>query len=216
LPLFRNTLTKINFTIPYYTKILHEEQVQILTLVAGCCENDRNSQRNLYQWLYGYAMKICYRYTNQQHEAEELTNESFVKLFKNIHVFDATRRQNAEALFKGWFKRIIVNTCIDHLRRHHSMLNGHQFTESTENITEYQETGIDKLAYEEIIEAIKLLTPAYRAVFNLFVIDGMSHEEIAAQLNISVGASKSNLSKARQNLRKIILQQTAYKAYVQP
>lgn len=208
-------VTKPNFTIPYYTRTLQDAHIQILKLVAGCLKNDRNSQRHLYQWLYSYAMKICYRYTSQQHEAEELTNESFVKLFKNIHVFDASRQPNAEALFKGWFKRIIVNTCIDHLRRHHPIVNGYQLTEANENISEEQETGIDKLAYAEIIEAIKLLTPAYRAVFNMFVIDGLSHEEIAVQLNISVGASKSNLSKARQNLRKIILQQTAYKAYAQ-
>jgi RNA polymerase sigma factor (sigma-70 family) len=194
---------------------LQENSVQILTLVDGCCKNDRNSQRELYHWLYGYAMKICYRYTSHQHEAEELTNESFVKLFKNIHLFDASRQSNAEALFKAWFKRIIINTCIDHLRKHHTTINGHQLSPDNEKMADPQETGIDKLAYEEIIEAIRKLSPVYRTVFNLFVIEGLTHEEIATQLNISVGASKSNLSKARNNLRKIILQQTAYKAYVQ-
>jgi len=195
---------------------LTEQGVQILTLVDGCCQNDRNSQRDLYQWLFGYAMKICYRYTQQQHEAEELTNESFVKLFKNIHLFDATRQTNAESLFKAWFKRIIINTCIDYLRKHHSLVNGHSLSPDTENITDPQETGIDKLSYEEIIEAIRQLTPVYRTVFNLFVIEGMTHEEISNQLKISVGASKSNLSKARHNLRKIILKQTQYNTYVQP
>ena len=193
-----------------------EPGVQILTLVEGCSNNDRNSQRDLYHWLFGYAMKICYRYTQQQHEAEELTNESFVKLFKNIHLFDATRQTNAESLFKAWFKRIIINTCIDHLRKHHSLINGHALGTDTENIQDPQETGIDKLSYEEIIEAIRSLTPVYRTVFNLFVIEGMTHEEIANQLGISIGASKSNLSKARHNLRKIILQQTQYNTYVQP
>jgi len=194
---------------------LQESSVQILTLVDGCTKNDRNSQRELYHWLYGYAMKICYRYTNHQHEAEELTNESFVKLYKNIHLFDASRQSNAEALFKAWFKRIIINTCIDYLRKHHTIVNGHQLSADNEKLADPQETGIDKLAYEEIIEAIRKLSPVYRTVFNLFVIEGLTHEEIATQLNISVGASKSNLSKARTNLRKIILQQTAYKAYVQ-
>ncbi len=193
-----------------------EPGVQILTLVEGCANNDRNSQRDLYHWLFGYAMKICYRYTQQQHEAEELTNESFVKLFKNIHLFDATRQTNAESLFKAWFKRIIINTCIDYLRKHHSMINGHALGTDTENIQDPQETGIDKLSYEEIIEAIRSLTPVYRTVFNLFVIEGMTHEEISNQLGISIGASKSNLSKARHNLRKIILQQTQYNTYVQP
>jgi RNA polymerase sigma factor (sigma-70 family) len=191
------------------------QAVQILTLVDGCCKNNRNSQGELYHWLYGYAMKICYRYTSHQHEAEELTNESFVKLFKNIHLFDVNRQQNIEALLKAWFKRIIINTCIDYLRKHHSMLNGHTLSTENENIADVQETAVDKLSYEEIIEAIKLLTPVYRTVFNLFVIEGMTHEEIATQLDISVGASKSNLSKARNNLRKIILQKTRYNVYVQ-
>jgi RNA polymerase sigma factor (sigma-70 family) len=194
---------------------LADEAVQILTLIDGCCKNNRNSQGTLYHWLYGYAMKICYRYTNHQHEAEELTNESFVKLFKNIHLFDISRQLNTEALFKAWFKRIIINTCIDYLRKHHSMLNGHALSTDSESIADAQETAVDKLSYEEIIEAIKQLTPVYRTVFNLFVIEGMSHEEISTQLSISVGASKSNLSKARHNLRKIILQQTQYNIYVQ-
>ncbi|MBS1565748.1 MAG: sigma-70 family RNA polymerase sigma factor [Bacteroidetes bacterium] len=161
-------------------------------------------------------MKICYRYTSQQHEAEELTNEAFVKLFKNIRLFDASRQANVDALFKAWFKRIVINTCIDHLRRNHSLLNGHNLSSDSENIADTGETGIDRLSYEEIVEAIRQLSPVYKTVFNLFVIEGMSHEEIAAQLGISVGASKSNLSKARNNLRKIILHQTQYKAYVQP
>ena len=161
-------------------------------------------------------MKICYRYTNHQQEAEELSNESFVKLFKNIHLFDASRQPNAEALFKAWFKRIIINTCIDYLRKHHSLLNGHLLGTDTENIVDLQETGLDKLSYEEIIEAIRQLTPVYRTVFNLFVLEGMTHDEISTHLDISVGASKSNLSKARHNLRKIILQKTQYNTYVQP
>jgi len=194
---------------------LGDEAIHILTLVDGCCKNDRQSQGTLYRWLYSYAMKICYRYTSQQHEAEELTNESFVKLFKNLHLFDGGRQLNTEALFKAWFKRIIINTCIDHLRKNHQLVNGHAHGTDSEAVPDTQETAIDKLSYEEIIEAIKQLTPVYRTVFNLFAIEGMTHEEIAAQLQISVGASKSNLSKARHNLRKIISHQTQYNTYVQ-
>ncbi len=160
-------------------------------------------------------MKICFRYTSQQHEAEELTSESFVKMFKNIHLFDINRQVNIEALFKAWFKRIIINTCIDYLRKHNALINGHALNTDNENIADNQENAVDKLSYEEIIKAIKQLSPVYRTVFNLFVIDGLSHEEIANQLSISVGASKSNLSKARQNLRKIIMEKNQYNIYVQ-
>lgn len=188
---------------------------EIATLIRGCSKNDRNSQRDLYHWLYDYAMKICYRYVSRTEEAEELTSESFIKLFRNIHQFDTSRSGETEALLKGWFKRIVVNTCIDHLRRTHLKMTSQEINEEGETFADSQETGIDKLMYQELIDAIRKLTPVYRTVFNLFVIEGFTHEEIAAQLNISVGASKSNLSKARNNLRKIITQQTEYKkAYV--
>ncbi|MBV9986913.1 MAG: RNA polymerase sigma factor [Chitinophagaceae bacterium] len=187
------------------------ETLHISSLIAGCCQNDRNSQRDLYHWLHDYAMKISYRYVSRQEEAEELTSESFVKLFKNIGQFDGSRGGETEALLKGWFKRIVVNTCIDHLRRTHLKLVSQEISEESETFADLQETGIDKLTYNEIMEAVRRLTPVYRTVFNLFVIEGFTHEEISSQLNISVGASKSNLSKARHNLRKMITKQTEYK-----
>ena len=187
---------------------------QISSLIDGCCKNDRNSQRDLYHWLFDYAMKISFRYVSRQEEAEELVNESFIKLFKNIQQFDRSRAGETEALLKGWFKRIVVNTCIDHLRRTHLKLVSQEISEESETFADDQENGVDKLMYREIIEAIKKLTPVYRTVFNLFVIEGYSHEEISNMLGISVGASKSNLSKARHNLRKIITQHNAYKTYV--
>lgn len=186
----------------------------ITSLIAGCCQNNRNSQRDLYHWLYDYALKICYRYVNRTEEAEELVSESFIKLFRSITQFDGNRNGETEALLKGWFKRIVVNTCIDHLRRTHLKLVSQEINEEGEIFADTRETGIDKLMYQEIMDAVRRLTPVYRTVFNLFVIEGFSHEEIATQLGISVGASKSNLSKARNNLRKMITQQTEYKVYV--
>ena len=186
----------------------------ISTLIAGCCKNDRNSQRELYHRLYDYALKITYRYISLPEEAEELTNESFVKLYKNITHFDDSRPGETEALLKGWFKRIVINTAIDHLRKTKLNLVNMEMAELT--IADTQETGIDRIMYGEVIDAIRKLSPVYRTVFNLYVIEGYSHEEIGALLNISIGASKSNLSKARNNLRKMITQQqTEYKrAYV--
>lgn len=161
-------------------------------------------------------MKICYRYTNATEECEEIVNEGFVKLFKNIHQFDETRQEDTLLSLKGWFKRILINTCIDHYRKTNSSVNGHVLTHESETIADQGETGIDMLSYKEIIEAIRLLSPAYRAVFNLFVIEGLSHEEISQTLGISVGASKSNLSKARDNLRKLLQNKNIIKAYVSP
>lgn len=190
------------------------ETDQIVTLINGCRNNDRNCQRMLYQWLFDYALKISYRYIHQQEEAEEMVHEAFIKLFKNINRFELSREGDTEALLKGWFKRIIVNTCIDQLRK--VQLNIISMDDQAEQDTyaDRQESGLDKMAYDEIIDAIRQLTPVYRTVFNLFVIEGLSHDEIAKALQISVGASKSNLSKAKSNLRKIIAERSAIKTYV--
>ncbi len=166
--------------------------------------------------LKDYAMKICYRYQNNLEQVEEIMNEGFIKLFKSIHQFEESRHADILASLKGWFKRILVNTCIDYYRKNASSINGQMLSEDTENIADKQETGIDRLSYKEIIEAIRLLSPAYRTVFNLFVIEGLTHEEISNQLGISIGSSKSNLSKARENLRKILTKKTDHKAYVEP
>ena len=160
-------------------------------------------------------MRICYRYLTTYEEAEEVMNEGFVKLFKHIHQFEEHRHDQVMAALKGWFRRILVNTCIDQLRKASSFLNGHTIKEKQEYIADAGETGIDKLAYKEIVASIKELSPAYRAVFNLFVIEGLSHEEISKQLGISVGSSKSNLSKARENLRKILLKKTIPNLHVE-
>lgn len=168
----------------------------------------------LYQWLFDYALKISYRYMHQQEEAEEMVHEAFIKLFKNINRFEPNREGDTEALLKGWFKRIIVNTCIDQLRKMQLNIISMDQHPEQEGFADHQESGLDKLAYDEIIDAIRQLTPVYRTVFNLFVIEGLSHDEIAKALQISVGASKSNLSKAKSNLRKIINERSGIKTYV--
>ena len=196
---------------------MSKEIPHILSLINGCCKNERDSQRDLYHLLYDYAMKITYRYVTLSVEAEELTNESFMKLFKNMQQFDVNRQGETEALLKGWFKKIIINTCIDFLRKHHlNVISLETHNGGNDNFIDVQESGFDKIQYREIIEIIKKLTPVYRTVFNLYVMEGYSHEEIANMLKISIGASKSNLSKARHNLRKMITQQTEFnkQAYV--
>ena len=131
--------------------------------------------------LRDYAMKICYRYQNNVEQVEEIVKEGFMKLFKNIHQFEEGRHTDTLASMKGWFKRILVNTCIDHYRKNASSIHGQMLSEDTENIADRQETGLDVLSYKEIIETIRQLSPAYRTVFNMFVIEGLTHEEIAGQ-----------------------------------
>jgi RNA polymerase sigma-70 factor (ECF subfamily) len=161
-------------------------------------------------------MKICYRYTNHAEDSEEIMNEAFVKLYKKVDQFDEFRQDDSLLSLKGWFKRILVNTCIDHYRKNRASVSGHILGEESDKLADHSENGLDVLSYKEIINAIKLLSPAYRTVFNLFVIEGLSHEEISKKLGISVGASKSNLSKARDNLRKLLLSKSHFNLYASP
>jgi RNA polymerase sigma-70 factor (ECF subfamily) len=188
-----------------YQITLAEEISDILTLINGCANNNRGCQEEMYHYLHKFGANVCYRYVQHYSDVEELLNESFIKFFKGIDKFDITKTNNIDILLKGWFKRIIINTCIDFLRRSHTIISIQELKKEQDYAITNYENGLNKIEYKEIIEAIRLLSPAYRMVFNLFVIEGMSHEEISETLHISVGASKSNLSKAKANLRKIIL-----------
>jgi RNA polymerase sigma factor (sigma-70 family) len=180
----------------------------ILILVDGCRHNHRESQQELYKLLYDYAYGISYRYSNDEQEANALVNDSFLKLFTHIDVCKLDKSTNMLNSFKGWFKKIIVNTCID---RYRSTRNSRQHEVDTPaGIVDQSENGEDKLGYKEIINSVKQLSIAYRTVFNLHVIEGFSHEEIAGMLDISVGTSKSNLSKAKERLRAILQNKTNY------
>lgn len=189
------------------------EDIQLL--IQGCRANNRHSQQRMYNLLKEYAMRVCYRYLNRAEDVEEVMNEGFIKLFRHMGQFEDNRHDQVTAALKGWFRKILVNTSIDHLRKTSSFLNGHVIQDKHELIPDTSETGLDKISHKELIACIRELSPAYRTVFNLFVIEGFSHEEIARQLGISVGSSKSNLSKARENLRKIIVKKLYPELYAE-
>ncbi len=151
-------------------------------------------------------MAICDRYTNKHDDTIEILNDGFLKVFKEIHRFKPAYTDVVSS-FKGWLRKIIVYTAIDHFRKYHKHQLVTQLDDVVYQIPSLNEDALEKIAYEEIIQAIQLLSPAYRTVFNLFVIDGLSHDEIAGELGISTGTSKSNLFKARLQLQKILLKQ---------
>jgi RNA polymerase sigma factor (sigma-70 family) len=165
-------------------------------LINGCIRKERSSQKDLYRLYYGYAMRICLRYAKSKDEAVEMVNDGFMKVFMNINRFDKDRSFNA------WISTIMINTSIDYYRtrmRQIQMeeLKTHHELEDSENI-------LSHLNYEDLIKLVQKLSYAYRTVFNLFAIDGYSHEEISIMLSISIGTSKSNLFKARENLKKML------------
>ena len=158
-------------------------------------------------------MAICMRYCNNKDDAMEVVNDSFLKIFREIEHFKP-QHKNYEGSLKAWMKTILINTAIDNFRKNKKAFLVAEINESHVPTFDNQESAIDKMSYAEIISMVQDLSPSYRTVFNLFVIDGFKHEEIASQLNISVGTSKSNLAKARTNIQKM-LKEAAVKCYEQ-
>ena len=190
----------------HYTQLLSADELTFH--VEACALNSRESQKVLYSSFYGYAMAICDRYVNNQDDALEILNDGFLKIFKEIHHYKPAYKDVVSS-FKGWLRKIMVYTAIDHFRKYQK----HQLVASLDNVVYHVPTvsddAINKLSYDEIIRAVQDLSPGYRAVFNLFVIEEFSHEEIAGHLGISIGTSKSNLSKARRQLQKILFKQNS-------
>lgn len=174
--------------------------------VGACALNSRESQKVIYSSFYGYAMAICDRYTNNQEDAVEILNDGFLKVFREIHHYHPAY-SDVVSSFKGWLRKIMVYTAIDHFRKHHKQRMVTELDNVVYQIPAESEDAIEKISHEEIIRAVQELSPGYRTVFNLFIIEGLSHDEIAQQLDISVGTSKSNLSKARRQLQKILYKQ---------
>lgn len=174
----------------------HNSEYVLETYINSCIRNEREGQKALYKHFYGFAMGICLRYANNRLDAAGILNDGFFKVFKNIEKYEKGKP------FKAWLGRIITNTAIDYYRANL------KFAEHID-ISGYDEVAQEqsvyaKLAYEDLLSLIQKLSPAYRTVFNLFAIDGHSHEEISEMLSISVGTSKSNLFKARQKLQDML------------
>jgi len=173
-----------------------DNHIEIERLIRGCLKNDRKCQKALYKMFYAYGMSICIRYSHDRDEAVEILNEGFMKIFTNLGKFDLSMP------FKPWLRRILINCSINNYKSKQKR----NLEESLDN--SYNERAnediLSGISYQEIIEMIQKLSPAYRTVFNLYVIEGYKHEEIAEKLGISVGTSKSNLAKAKINLREIL------------
>ncbi len=166
--------------------------------------HDHKHQKMLYERFYGYALKIVFRYIFHYDKAVDVVNDGFVKLFQNFQKFESRDETHTEKLLMGWLKRIMVNTAIDELRRQHMLPEIGDLPDYVWQIADNSLAADQKILYKEVIEQVRKLPPSYRAVFNMHVIDGFSHQEIAKKLGISVGACKSNLSKARAQLKKIL------------
>ncbi len=172
---------------------MNNKNHNITLIIQACRTGNRAAQKRLYQLFFSYAMSVALRYSSAKTEAEDIINESFFKVFSKLDQYD----ENYD--FKSWFRTILVNTSIDYHRKYKKLKT--YSTEEVINEDVDSNQGFDNLLYEDILKGIQLLSPTYRLVFNLYAIDGFKHQEIAEQLNISVGTSRSNYARARKFLQ---------------
>ncbi len=165
-------------------------------LIRGCMESDRRMQEELYRRFSPRMRDVCLRYAGNAEEAEDSLHEGFIKVFKKLDSF------RNEGSFEGWIRRIFVNTAIEHFRRKKYLL---PVTEKEENTIEGKYTSVlDELGAKDIMALVQELSPGYRTVFNMYVVEGYTHKEIADQLGISEGTSKSQLSRAKVILQDMV------------
>ncbi len=165
-------------------------------LIKGCIEGNRRMQEALYSRFSSRMYAVCLRYAGNAEEAEDILQEGFIKIFKKLNTF------RSEGSFEGWIRRIFVNTAIEHFRRKRYLQT---VSEKEENTIEGNDISVlDKMAAKDIIALIKELSPGYRTVFNMYVVEGYTHKEIADMLGISEGTSKSQLSRAKVILQGLV------------
>jgi RNA polymerase sigma factor (sigma-70 family) len=167
--------------------------VKELELIQGCIQEDRHCQRAVFDRYAGKMMTVCLRYARHRMEAEDLLQDSFIKIFDNIHRFEG------KGSFEGWIRRIVVNTALKSISKHSFQKEGI----GLENIYESSEdpSVLAQLSEEEILKLIQELPDGYRIVFNLYCIEGYSHKEIGETLGIEESTSRSQLVKARNMLQ---------------
>lgn len=181
---------------------LHNEH----DLIEACIRNERWAQQRVYEEHYGKMMAVCMRYASSQDDALDMLHEGFLKVFKHMDKY-----QPGTAL-TAWIRRIMVNTCIDYYRR--VMRRRTEDLDTAYHLADdSQVDAISKCSEQDILAAIRELTPIYRTVFNMFIIEGFSHKEISEHLGITESTSRANLVKARSKVKEILLKRSNNEYY---
>jgi RNA polymerase sigma factor (sigma-70 family) len=172
-------------------------QNNIDELLEGCKAGNRKMQEALYKQTASKMMAVCMRYAKDRMEAEDVLQVGYIKVFQKV------KEYRGEGSFEGWIRRVMVNTAIESYRKNLRTLKVVPIDEAYEQPS----TGFDfgRLGMQDMMKVIQKLADGYRMVFNMYIIEGYSHKEIAETLGISEGASKSQLSRARAILKEEIL-----------
>lgn len=168
-----------------------------LELVKQCIKGNSLAQKAFFDKFAPLMMTVSLRYMKSQESAEDVLQEAFVKIFKYLPKY------KFEGALGGWVRKIVVNTCLDHLRKE-AKLFANQPMEEVEYKVAASEGILDKIHAEELLLLIQSMPKGYRIVFNLYAIEGYSHQEIAKELNITESTSKSQYLRARAYLRERI------------
>lgn len=170
--------------------------------IAGCLRNDNKSKEMVYKSFYGYLMGVILRYVEDRNDAEELVNDSFIKIFKNISQFSAPKyNDQMQKAFKGWIAKISSRTAIDFLRGKRTFLYVDDMTELQQPITELN--AVSQLNVQDMMKMLNKLPETHKLVFNMYEIEGFSHEEISKMMNIPESSCRVYLTRAKNKLREL-------------
>lgn len=175
------------------------EQEDINSIVSGCRQHDRRAQELLYRNFYRVMMTICVRYTKNEADALEVLNTGFYKVYKNIDKYDSRK-----ATLYTWIRTIVINSCLNYIKARETRSASQSLDQAAS--VHLSPDVFGKMNSAEILHLVRQLPPATQAVFNLYVMEGFSHKEIAKLLVISEGTSKWHLSEARKILQQLINQ----------
>jgi RNA polymerase sigma factor (sigma-70 family) len=164
-------------------------------LIKGCRKGKMKYQEELYKLYYSFGMSVCLRYASNRDDAMEILNDAFMKVFDNISRYDETKP------FKSWFRRILINTALDHYRANKKFRLQVEMDEETFDVA--VESEFVSMDTDEILYLFARLPEIYKITFNLYEVEGYSHEEIAGMLDIAPGTSRSNLSRAKKMLKSL-------------
>ena len=181
------------------TSSLHSRPLAPTQLINSCIAGSKAAQVELYRTYAPTMFAVCLRYANDHHSAQDFLQEGFIKVFQNIDRFKGT------GSFEGWLKRIFINTAIEQLRKNKKF--AHADLDQEYQISNNDLNALDNLAVEDLLQLLKKLPEGYRTIFNLYVIEGYNHKEIADMLGISDGTSKSQLARARKTIQNLIQEQ---------
>jgi RNA polymerase sigma factor (sigma-70 family) len=167
-------------------------------IIKGCLQNDAASQRELYGRYSPKMLAVCYRFAHSREDAEDMLQEGFIKVFKQMHSF-----QNKGA-FEGWIRRIVVHTCINILKKNKKFSDSVDITYAT-GVQVREESVPSIIQAKQVNECIRMLPLGYRTVLNLYALEGYSHREIAEMLEIEESTSRSQYTRAKAMLENILI-----------